>query len=152
PLGHIGGVQMTAWKITLLATQWLLLSAQTLPEPHYKARPLTPQYIEWLRANDYLPPGEFDHEYKGELKIVRGTQQELHAACPNSFLPGNNALGCAKQALPGVCVIYMLNDAGLQALNWDVEIVFRHERAHCNGWRHEPKSKNGVVCWGNSCN
>jgi hypothetical protein len=70
------GVQMTIWKITLLAAQWLLLSAQTLPEPYYKPRPLTPQYVEWLRKLNYLPPEEFDHEFKGELKICWGNSCE----------------------------------------------------------------------------
>jgi hypothetical protein len=45
---------MTAWKITLLATQWLLLSAQTTPEPFYKPRPLTPSYVDWGAAADEL--------------------------------------------------------------------------------------------------
>jgi hypothetical protein len=128
---------MTACKITLLATQWLLLSAQTLPEPIYKPRPLTPDYVKWLRSMNYLPPPEFDREYDGILKIVRGTQQELRAACPNSFRPGN-AIGCAhvpREGLP--CVIYILNDSGLQSVNMDYEVVFRHERAHCLNWKHD---------------
>ena len=135
-LGHAGGVQITTWKITLLATQWLLLSAQTLPEPIYKPRPLTPGYVEWLRQLNYLPPPEFDHEFKGELKVVRGSQQELRTACPNSFHPGNIALGCTR-LIYDTCTIYILNDQGLQATGWDYEIVLRHERAHCNGWRHD---------------
>src|SRR5262249_5805108 len=130
--------KLTAWKITLLATQWLLLSAQTLPEPYYRPRPLTPDYVEYLRSRNYLPPAEFDREYKGELKIVRGSQQELRAACPNSFKPGNNAIGCAKRIFDVMCTIYILNDAGLQSIGWDIEIVVRHERAHCNGWKHPP--------------
>src|SRR5262249_39262676 len=105
--------KLTAWKITLLATQWLLLSAQTATEPYYKPRPLTPSYVEWLRKMNYLPPPEFDHEYKGELKIVRGTQNDLRAACPNSFKPGNNAFGCTKNPLEGICLVYIRNDAGL---------------------------------------
>jgi len=137
-LGHAGGVQITGWKITLLATQWLLLSAQTLPEPIYKPRPLTPDYVKWLRSMNYLPPPEFDREYKGELKVIRGSQGELRAACPNSFKPGNNAIGCAHLPREGFpCVIYILNDIGLQSINMDYEVVVRHERAHCNGWHHD---------------
>jgi hypothetical protein len=107
------------------------------PEPYFKPRPLTLTYVAWLRRMNYLPPEEFDREYKGELKIVRGTQQQPRAACPNSFNPGWNAIGCAKRDLGGAtCTIYMLNDQGLQSIGWDVEIVFRHERAHCHGWHH----------------
>jgi hypothetical protein len=42
------------------------------PEPFYKPKPLTPEYLAWLRAKNLLPPEEFDREYKGELKVVRG--------------------------------------------------------------------------------
>jgi hypothetical protein len=36
------------------------------------------------------------------------------------------------------CIIRMLNDAGLEAINWlaDKDILYRHERGHCNGWIH----------------
>ena len=108
------------------------------PEPYFKPKPLTPEHIAYLRKQNLLPPEEFDHEYKGELKIERGTQADLRKACPGSFNPGWNAIGCTKLAFGGaVCTIYMLNEQGLQALGWDVEIVLRHERAHCNGWHHE---------------
>jgi len=128
---------MTIWKISLLAAACLLLPAQVSPEPIYKPRPLTPSYIEQLRQMNYLPPPEYDREYKGELKVVRGTQQELRAYCPGWFYPNYNAIGCTKLALGGqVCTIYILNDQGLQAIGWDFEIVVRHERAHCNGWVH----------------
>jgi hypothetical protein len=101
-------------------------------------RVLMPEYVEWLRSKNYLPPPEFDHPYKGEMKIIRGTQQELRAACPTSFKPGNNALGCMKMHLEGMpCVVYILNDIGLQMTGWDYDIVFRHERAHCLGWKHD---------------
>ena len=129
---------MTTWKVTLLATQWLLLSTQAVPEPYYNGRSLTPRYVEYLRSISILPPLEFDHEYKGELKIVRGTQDDLRAACPNMFRPENNAIGCAPRPLGGVCTIYILDDKGLQSIGWDYEIVVRHERAHCNGWNHGP--------------
>src|SRR5262245_52764369 len=123
---------MTAWKITLLATQWLLLSAQTTPEPYYKPKPLTPSYIEWLRQKNDLPPEEYEHEFKGELKVIRGTQQELRAYCPGAFHVGMNAVGCAKHIFDVICTIYILNDLGLQSIGYDLEIVFRHERGHCN--------------------
>jgi hypothetical protein len=108
------------------------------PEPYFKPRPLTPEYVEWLRSKNYLPPQEFDHEYKGELTIRRGTQDDLRAACPNTFKPGNYAIGCTYRQLGGAsCLIYIVNDNVLQSINWDIEIVLRHERAHCNGWHHE---------------
>src|SRR5262245_4304182 len=101
PLGHVGGVQMTKRNvieliaIALLAAMILLVQAfANNLEPYYKPRALTPDYVEWLRAKNYLPPEEFDHEYKGELTIKRGTQDDLRKACPNTFKPGNYAIGC----------------------------------------------------------
>jgi hypothetical protein len=105
------------------------------PEPIYKPKPLTPERIEYLRRMNYLPPEEFDHEFKGELKIVRGSQQQLREYCPGSFKPNWNAVGCAKPYGPS-CIIYIVNDQTLQMIGWDVELVLRHERAHCNGWHH----------------
>ena len=50
--------------------------------------------------------------------------------CPNTFKPGNYAIGCALRYLGGAsCTIYIVNDNFLQSVNWDVEIVLRHERA-----------------------
>ena len=106
------------------------------PAPVYRV--LTPEYEAWLRSKNYLPPPEFDHEYKGEMKIIRGTQSDFRAACPTSFKAGNHAIGCMKMHLEGMpCVVYILNDAGLQMIGWDYDIVFRHERAHCAGWHHD---------------
>jgi hypothetical protein len=138
---------MTIWKITLIAALWLLCSAQVPyiinpvvkfpPEPSYVPRPLTPYYVEYLRSKNILPPPEYDREFKGELTIKRGTQNDLRAACPNSFRPGNHAIGCAKRLLDGqICIIYMLNDVGLQMIGWDYQIVLRHELGHCAGWSH----------------
>jgi hypothetical protein len=128
---------MTAWRITLLATQWLLLSAQTATEPYYKPRPLTPEYVEQLRAKGTLPPKEFDYEYKGELTIKRGSQDDLRKACPNVFRPGNYAIGCTYRWFDGsACTVYIVNDNVLQSINWDYDLVLRHELGHCNGWKH----------------
>jgi hypothetical protein len=136
---------MTKWKIALLASQWLLLCAPGHAQSYLNYlnrtpvyRPLTPEYVEWLRSKNFLPPPQFDRPYEGELKIVRGTQADLRAACPSSFKLGNHAIGCMQLHLQGMpCIIYILNDIGLQAIGWDYDIVLRHERGHCNGWKHD---------------
>ena len=119
----------------------MILLVQTYANSQdYIPRPLTPDYVARLRALNYLPPEEFDHEYKGELKINRGTQTQMRAACPNTFKPGAHAIGCALRSLGGAaCVIWIADDNFLQAIAFDVEIVLRHERAHCNGWKHPPQ-------------
>lgn len=121
--------------IALLAAILLTVSGAHGQEPFFRPRELTPDYIEYLRSRNILPPPQFDREYKGELKVVRGTQSELRAACPGTFLPGNLAIGCAL-VYPASCVIYLANDSFMQMVNYDVEIALRHERAHCNGWHH----------------
>jgi len=45
-------------------------------------------------------------------------------------------LGCAMIYSFG-CMVFILNDSILQAKGLEYDIVYRHERAHCNGWRHE---------------
>jgi hypothetical protein len=50
---------------------------------------------------NYLPPPKYDHEYKGEAKVVRGTQAQLREACPGTFNTGWNAVGCAIRSLGG---------------------------------------------------
>src|SRR5262249_55344371 len=125
--------------IALLAAAILLVQTYAnSQEPYYKPRPLTPDYVARLRALNYLPPEEFDYEYKGELTIKRGTQDELRKACPNTFRPNASAIGCTSRSFAGAaCVIWIVNDQTLQAIGWDIEIVLRHERAHCNGWHHD---------------
>lgn len=126
---------MTIWKITLLAALWPLLSAQAPFPP--ASRQLPPEYVEYLRSRLILPPAEYDQDFKGELTIKRGTQNDLRSACPNTFRAGNHAVGCAKRLLDGqICVIYILNDIGLQMIGWDYELVLRHELGHCAGWVH----------------
>ena len=154
--------------ITLVAAVIIILSARAQPdslikptwnggppEPYLKPKQFSPTYIEWLRSKNHLPPEEFDHEYKGQLTVIRGTQDDLRAACAGAFKPGYSAIGCAKRRFDGAffdadaCTVYIVNDAALRSLNWDYEVVLRHERAHCNGWHHEPPS--GIKCWANSC-
>ena len=34
------------------------------------------------------------------------------------------------------CDVYIINDDLLRAYGSTFDITFRHERGHCNGWRH----------------
>jgi hypothetical protein len=90
-----------------------------------------------LRERPGMPPEEFDHEFAGTIKLNRMNDAGLRAACPHQFPAGHYAIGCAEYyAGSKFCTIYILDDVSLHALGWDLEIVFRHERAHCNGWKH----------------
>jgi hypothetical protein len=87
-----------------------------------------------------LPPPEFDHEYTGKIQIIRTDEAGVRAGCRIESVNGGR-LACASHiTAAGVCVIYMLDDKGLQIYGWDsdIDIIVRHERGHCNGWRHDP--------------
>ena len=73
-----------------------------------------------------LPAKEFDHEYGGRLTVIRGP-------LPKSY--GYTAVACATVNV-GTCTIYL----PIEHPYYDA--LYRHERAHCNGWHHkkeEPK-------------
>jgi hypothetical protein len=48
---------------------------------------------------------------------------------------GYTAVGCAE-VRKDYCTIWIVDDETLTKHRTDYEIVYRHERAHCNNWRH----------------
>jgi hypothetical protein len=82
---HVGGVQITAWKTTLLATQWLLLSAQSTPNVIVPptAQQITQAYefaIETrneglLRLLNMLPPKELIVNISGAWRYFALTKR-----------------------------------------------------------------------------
>src|SRR5262245_19656298 len=137
PRRHVGGVHMTGWKVTLLATQWLLLSTQALPQsnlvkptykPGYPPEPYRrmPDYatynIEWMRKVEILPPAEFDHDYTGDLKITRATPDEVREMCFH-IAPERIGLACTVRAQDGsTCRVKIVSDRLLQAQGWSYEL------------------------------
>lgn len=81
-------------------------------------------------AQQHLPPLEYDKPYPGKLTIEEVTLAQLLATCSTAYA---SSLGCA---FPGKdrCHIKLLSEASIQAAGWTVELMLRHERAHCNGW------------------
>jgi hypothetical protein len=110
------------------------------PEPYRQQDPQwNAKWIEALREIELLPPVEFDREYTGILTIKRGTQDDVRAMCPQAG-PERPALGCAIRMLNGdTCTVIIANDVILQAHGWTYELALRHERSHCNRWRHSEK-------------
>ena len=156
PLRHVGGVQTTAFKITLQVLFAILiffvgLIAAFLAMERQNACSACAAsiiWVDWLKGAPQpsaahfkqLPPKEFDHEYSGKIIIQRMTQDELRAACPGSFKLGSWALGCATAPYnnhSGDCIVRILNEAGLNQLGWEYDIIYRHERGHCLGWHHD---------------
>src|SRR5215813_11864902 len=154
---------MTAWKTTLLATQWLLLSTQSI-QPVDWTPPLNPKSYQYPMAvqEKQLPPKEFDREYDGKLIIKYMIQEDIDRECRLGVKPGGGRpLACARAfreespssifpwGLPKSCTIYMMTETAYARLGWSYDIILRHEIGHCNGWHHEPPS--GIKCWANSC-
>jgi hypothetical protein len=78
----------------------------------------------------HLPPVEYDKPYPGKITIETVTNEQLRARCANASM---SSLGCAY---PGAtsCHILLVDEAAIRAVGWTVELILRHERAHCNGW------------------
>jgi len=127
---------MTAWKTTLLATQWLLLSAQTIP-PDVNTQwdwnpPLNPKpkLLPMVLQEQVLPPKEFDHKYDGELTIKYMIPEDIWRQCRAAMKPGNGPpLACTRAFLgaPKTCTIWMMTGAELNKRGWSYDIVLRHE-------------------------
>lgn len=77
-----------------------------------------------------MPPAEFDHPYDGQLEIVYADPTEVSALCNHGTL----VKSCARSG-EGRCKIIFPKDVGTYPKR-TLELLMRHEIAHCNGWRH----------------
>ena len=80
-----------------------------------------------------LPPAEYDHPYKGHLRVTRvASEAEVREMCPGvTFTLG--ALACTHRTSLG-CFVTMVSDAIIREHGTTPQTVLRHEIAHCNGW------------------
>jgi hypothetical protein len=76
------------------------------------------------------------------------TQQQVRDACPNAKFNLGHALACAWR-FPGgeTCWIVMVPDDQIKAAGLPVELVKRHEIAHCNGWPGDHRGARPFVDW-----
>jgi hypothetical protein len=128
---------MTAWKITLLAAQWLLLSTQSIHPIVEGAQP--PKYPQQPMAlqEQMLPPKEFDHHYDGELNLTYLSEKEIQVKCWPARRTSTMLIACTRAyTIPKRCEVWMMAKDDLDRLGWNHEIIMRHELAHCNGWKH----------------
>ena len=85
-------------------------------------------------VNDLLimPPAEFDREYTGNrLLITRVDEEGIRASCQ-----GKTLTGCAYRISEQTCFVWIVYDDILNYQRYSYDVVYRHERAHCNGWHH----------------
>jgi len=80
-----------------------------------------------------LPPKEFDHPFDGRTELSRVTQAEINRICPN---PGQRKYACGGLRPDGICVVWIVDDDGLDLSGYDYDVILRHEIGHCNGWHH----------------
>jgi hypothetical protein len=105
--------------------------------PTPKPRPVVQQAEEIKRQRLILPPLEYDHDYQGEVRVVR-TPEEFR----NFFvcrMQTHTPLGCARvNGRDGVCTVFIAPDDVLARYGDTYSDVLRHEIGHCNGWaNHE---------------
>ena len=82
------------------------------------------------QAQQHLPPIEYDRPYTGKLTVEVVTRAQLLATCSSALA---SSLGCAFPSKDR-CHIKLLDEESIRAVGWTVELMLRHERAHCNGW------------------
>jgi hypothetical protein len=82
-----------------------------------------------------MPPREFDHAYDGTILITRGDDLEIKERCKISGSRTACTYVPVKQG--DVCSMWIAYDDVLNYQRMSYDVVFRHERAHCNGWRHD---------------
>ena len=83
-----------------------------------------------------VPPPEYDRAYKGHLIISRiDSTTEVGRLCGQA----SPMLSCSQRR-DNECNIIMATDDVIRVWGYPVDIVLRHEIAHCNGW---PKDHPG---------
>jgi hypothetical protein len=95
---------------------------------------------ERYQPNEYrVPPAEYDKPFAGKLEeFIINDLEELKSFC------GHRWVGCAIRhwapsetvGLALHCSIYLLADEPIRKYGWTIEMIRRHEIAHCNGWVH----------------
>jgi hypothetical protein len=83
-----------------------------------------------------LPPPEYDHPFAGKLVIIRALGAgDTIWMCPKPAL-GMTMTLCTLPLGPSACVIFQMPEVEKETikLGWTLNILMRHEIAHCNGW------------------
>jgi len=78
-------------------------------------------------------PKQYDHETHKPMRVVYQEVEHIGDACGEPELNGK-INGCSISITGGVCMI-ILPLPHTYGKNYE-DALFRHERAHCNGWRH----------------
>jgi hypothetical protein len=85
-----------------------------------------------------LPPAQYDHGFDGTLTVVSRPFEQVGIICRTvrGFAAKDVALGAVfgcSFMVDGRCYVILPSDVPDKLLDQ----LFRHERAHCNGWIHK---------------
>lgn len=81
------------------------------------------------------PPAEYDHPFAGEHVVYEVKLREVRNICSDAFgywVPVN-VEGCSWRVGDDVCFNVVATNPKRAS---SVAALKRHERAHCNGWKH----------------
>jgi hypothetical protein len=78
-----------------------------------------------------LPPAKFDHPPRQKMHVLEGTHSEIQRTCrvASKYRGEREILACAIPSKK-FCIIIWPKGKPRSGDLW------RHERAHCNGWKH----------------
>ena len=125
--GQLGGAPNDDYKIYLYCFSPSCHPAQAQTAGPY---PLPPNATP---NRDALPPVEDDKPFMGKLKTIRGDAYLMRTLCPKtSYDP---TLACSYAKHDGTeCIVILADDGIIYDAGWTPQIIWRHERGHCNGW------------------
>lgn len=85
----------------------------------------------FLATSVQLPPARYDHKPTVSMQVIEGTKAEIQRVCrmASKYEGGREILSCALPSETRCIIIWPKG----QPHSGD---LWRHERAHCNGWRH----------------
>ena len=84
-----------------------------------------------MAADIQPPPARYDHAPTVRMQVIEGTKAQIQRVCrmASGYHGGRHILSCAIPS-KGLCIIVW--PRGMKRSGW----LWKHERAHCNGWRH----------------
>ena len=84
-----------------------------------------------------LPPKQYDdHAFAGTIQRHQFSASQVDAECRKYGLTGPAVQACAVRLGDDSCIVIMpwQGIGGVGARTW--ALLDRHERGHCNGWKH----------------
>lgn len=76
------------------------------------------------------PPARFDRAYSGEMMVHSIPKATVNAECAMSAMKAH-VVGCSF-FIGDLCVVLLATGSNVSR-----DLLYRHERAHCNGWSAE---------------